>query len=449
MGKLDPKTGIEQAAVSYEVVDAYLKKLGLSTDGNDYARLLRLHEAMQLVPTKNKLGNCNKCRGKSHIDLSCCPFCGDGEVDESVVKARSSEAPDPEAIVIAQIRDLIAAKNADDEKKREEVAAKERAAAEKRETTAGQALVALPPGKGGRAKKGKAEQQTLPIEAPDTQIVKADEKRLNECVERFTRHIGDAAVSVYDAGVVLLEVYEQKLFLQRRGADGQPLYDSFTKWVSSELSGMKISPQYAYELTNLPKYFTREQVSKIGPTKLNLSLRIEESERKRLLEAGSLETMTVKDVKEQIRSNPATAPRDPERAANAPQGRVPTPGARTKKNLQEQGAAAVQAEQEKTANKPAPMPPPDQKPRVVPEQLQLVTAVLPSVVQQVMIARKRDEKGKKRFAADISDDPTAVITCANGAKLTIGFFKDPDGKIQVMVRTDSPTKDTDEEDDEE
>jgi hypothetical protein len=471
--KIDAKTGIDLAAVKYEVIDSYLAKLGLPTDGGEYVRMVRLHEAMQLVPNKGStLGNCSTCRGKSHVGLSGCPFCGDGEVDESVLRARGG-VEDPETKVLDELKALLTQKASSEEGARQKDAGKAKTSAqvvapppapigEKQ-----QELVPVPPGTGVRSRRAQRAAQVAgaaaaaePLPGTQTAIATTEDvpthatvQQLDESVAKIKSLWGHAAVTVYDIAVLMFDVLERRLWMQRRDEKDQPLYTTFAQWVTAE---MPFSPQYAYELTNLPKFFTREDVQKIGATKLTLSLRISEEERKRLLESGDLEKMSVRQVKEQITQNPSTTAKSPEREERASLGgkdadgtpvrgpgrprRLPgkSSSSSTKAGQKERGER-LDVEERRGGDQPAR--------KIQPEPVTLVTAVLPTQTKIEMFARPRAQGEAVRRARSLSDDPVGVIQCANGARIRVTFFVNAEGYLEGVARIESPghTGDPDDE----
>lgn len=452
--KIDTKTGIDLGRVNHEVVRGYLEKFGLPTTGGDYQCVARLHDAMQLCKAL-KLGSCSSCRGKSHVDLSCCPFCGDGAVDESVVAARDGAVDETEPKVIAELKSLLEAKAAKDDatKAKDERTTKEVAASA---APGAQPLVAVPPGTGVRSRRAqkKADQLTIPAgDAPsNVPAVAATAADLDNSVKEFNRLFGTAAEAIYDAALVIFDVFERRLWMQRRGDNDQPLYTTFAQWVTAELT---ITYQYAYELTNLPKFFTREQVRQIGATKLTLSLRITEEERRKLIESGDLEKMSVRDVKAKITQAPSAEPKNPERAASMSRiagstpggapiletgnklttpGRKPNAHNKSKADLKEEGRKADAAEQ--------------RAPSIKPELITVVTCVLPTRIKFDMHARSKALGGPSTRARSLSEDPTGVIVCANGAKIRISLFVNGEGCIEGVALVESPTTSSDDESEE-
>lgn len=443
---VETKSGVILDAAKEDVIERYLQRFGLPLGGTKAVKIIRLHEAMQLLPATAKgtpvIANCSTCRGKSHVDMSCCPFCGDGDADETVKSKRSGEAS-PEDKVIAEIKAALE-KKADEEKKKAET--------EKAKTAPspvpGQELVAVP--RGRRTSKAKQAQEA-PEAAPESgtkAIVKQDvpaptsaiatEKDLDTAIDRIKSGWNRAAVEMYDVATVLADVIKRKLFLQRRGEDQQPKYPTFTAWIAAEMPFM--SPQHAYELSSLPLHFTREQVAEIGKTTvLSLSLRIDPAERKKLLESGQLAGMTVREVKDTITQHPNTEGKNPDRtngyggATNKPGTNTNKPRTNSAKDKPKQSGAAPETRTPAIVPEKA-----DSKPKIKPEVIQLVTAVFPTRIDFPLLARGSASNDPPRAAKDFSQDPYAEIECANGVKLSVVFFKDNNGQLHGSITVKNP-----------
>ena len=440
---VEAKSGVILDAAKEDVIDRYLQTIGLPTSGTKTLKIVRLHEAMQLLPATVKgapvIANCSTCRGKSHVDFPCCPFCGDGDADETVKSKRSGETS-PEDKVIAELKAALK-KKVDEEKKKAE--------AEKAKTAPspvpGQELVAVP--RGRRASKAKQEQQA-PEAAPEsgTKITKIDtlasiatEKDLDAAIIKIKSGWNRAAVEMFDVAVVLADVIARKLFLQRRGENDQPKYPTFTAWIAAEMPFM--SPQHAYDLSSLPLHFTRAQVAEIGKTTvLSLSLRIDPAERKKLLESGRLAEMTVREVKDTITQHPNTEGKNPDRT-NGYGGTTNKPGTSTgkPKNSATNGKPKdTQPAPEVRSSVIAPEKT-DSKPKVKPEGIQLVTAVIPTRIEFPLLARGSSGSDPSRPAKDFTQDPFADVECANGIKLSFVFFKNNNGQLHGAITVKNPS----------
>lgn len=442
---VETKSGVILDAAKEDVIDHYLQQIGLPKSGTKALKIVRLHEAMLLLPVTVKgapvIANCSTCRGKSHVNMARCPFCGDDVADETVKSKRSGEAS-PEDKMIAEIKAALE-KKADDEKKKAET--------EKAKTAPspvpGQELVAVP--KGRRSSKAKQEQQA-PEAAPESgtkTITKTDasassiatEKDLDAAIAKIKSGWNRAAVEMFDVATVLADVIARKLFLQRRDDDQQPKYPTFTAWIAAEMPFM--SPQHAYELSSLPLHFTREQVAEIGKTTvLSLSLRIDPAERKKLLESGQLAGMTVREVKEQIVQHPNTEGKNPDRTTGYG-GATNKPGTSTNKPRNSSNSSKDKPKQSAApTNQPLVIAPEntDTTPKVKPEGIQLVTAVIPTRIEFPLFARGPANDAPPIPAKDFTQDPFAEIECANGVRIHVVFFKDLNGQLRGSFVVKNP-----------
>jgi len=110
----------------------------------------------------------------------------------------------------------------------------------------------------------------------------AAEQKLDFAVERarvFSREMVGAG---WDLGHTIKQIYEQKLFLARRGPDQKPVHASFEAFARAEL---KMTGAYAKSLIDIATNFTREQLVSLGTKKLIQIGRVDPGpERERLLE---------------------------------------------------------------------------------------------------------------------------------------------------------------------
>lgn len=400
---VETKSGVILDAAKEDVIDHYLQQIGLPKIGTKALKIVRLHEAMQLLPATVKgapvIANCSTCRGKSHVNMARCPFCGDDNADETVKSKRSGETS-PEDKVIAEIKAALEKKSAVEKQKAE-------------------------------AEKAKA---IVKIDAPASSI--ATEKDLDAAIVKIKSGWNRAAVEMYDIALVLANVIAKKLFLQRRGDDQQPKYTKFAEFVAAELPFM--SPQHAWDLSSIPLHYSREQVAEIGKiTVLSLSLRIDPIERKKLLESGQLAGMTVREVKEQIVQHPNMEGKNLDRTTGYG-GVTNKPGTSTNKP---RNSSKDKPKQTSVPTNQPPVIAPEKTnttPKVKPEGIQLVTAVIPTRIEFPLFARGPANSAPPIPAKDFAQDPFAEIECANGVRIHVVFFKDLNGQLQGALTVKSP-----------
>lgn len=145
---------------------------------------------------------------------------------------------------------------------------------------------------GRAAEEGDKAPPAPPTPVPTSGIVKASgvalaeadeqEKKLDYAVERarvFSREMVGAG---WDLGNTIKQIYEQKLFLARRGKDGAPVHPTLEAFCKAEL---QMTSTYARNLIDVATNFTRAQVVSLGTTKLVAIARVDPGpERDRLLE---------------------------------------------------------------------------------------------------------------------------------------------------------------------
>lgn len=111
------------------------------------------------------------------------------------------------------------------------------------------------------------------------------ERKLDFAVERarvFSREMVGAG---WDLGNTIRTIYEQKLFLARRDANGQPVHPTLEAFCKAEL---QMSATYARQLIDVAEKFTREQAVSLGTTKLVAIARVNPGpDRERLLAEAS------------------------------------------------------------------------------------------------------------------------------------------------------------------
>jgi hypothetical protein len=145
---------------------------------------------------------------------------------------------------------------------------------------------------GRAAEEGDKDAPVSPTPIPTSGVVRASgaaladadeqEKKLDYAVERarvFSREMVGAG---WDLGNTIKQIYEQKLFLARRGKDGAPVHPTLEAFCKAEL---QMTSTYARNLIDVATNFTRAQVVSLGTTKLVAIARVDPGpERDRLLE---------------------------------------------------------------------------------------------------------------------------------------------------------------------
>jgi hypothetical protein len=306
---VDPETGIRLDKVKPEVLDAYLKKFGLPTDGPIGDRLRRLSTWLLERVDKKRRAVCGTCDGRSDARLAMCPFCGDQETDQPVdEKAAIAElkgaSPSPAAAPAS-----VAAPSV--------VGPASRAPAPPK-AAAGKAEPAPPP-----APPPAAEPPAPPESGPvavGAELVPAGGGELgvlaaaiaatpgtgtvadlDASIARMREHHRSAIGNIYDFGVELFRCFSEKLYLRRaQPGSGEPVYESWTAFVATELEDV-CTVQYSYTLMRICRTFPRELVLKPGMIKkLSLLLRVTDAELAKELEGALDAGMTVKQLQARV-----------------------------------------------------------------------------------------------------------------------------------------------------
>lgn len=225
-----------------------------------------------------------------------------------------------------------------------------------------------------------------------------DPAELDRAVERVRECESSVKGSFWDLGRALGEIERGKLHLARRRDDGSPLYQTFDEFVKAELD---YSPRHVRNIIDTSHNFSREEVARIGATKLTPLLRLSVEEREGML--GGLEGKSVREVRDEVAQIADGRPsRSTERETSKYHPPRPT-----------QKPAEVA---------PAPTPPP---------------APPPSDDSLTLILRKGDEfkamlyssKTPKKRAKRVDDEPRAVVDLGGGVGLDVRLVSTSSGLV--------------------
>lgn len=226
--------------VNWTAVDEAMTRAKLSLSGTDEQKIARLSKFFVDIPNE-RVAMCDNCGGVSDVEFGdACPFCGVGEeeakdVDSEEVPPPKPEAPKPIAPTLLGV-------------------------------------------------------STPAIELPGQIKTEAD---LDETVREALAHKAAAASQMWLLGSVLRRIQEQKAYTLRQ-KDGKAAYSTWNQFVEIELG---ISPSYSYRLIEVATKFSREDVDRIGPTKLHVVLHVPSSERPALMQAAE-DGKSVRELKE-------------------------------------------------------------------------------------------------------------------------------------------------------
>jgi hypothetical protein len=274
----DKVEGVLLAEAREEVVDRFIAKFGIQAGGELRHKVEALARHLKENTPKSRLADCDRCKGDSDIDLECCPYCGDGDEEQT-----------PQQV-----------------------------------NAIGDALVALakeegakPPGKPAKPPKPDSSKNAAALaKAASKALSKSDkvktEADLDAAVKRVNVIRRAGAMCAWELGVEIGRIFDERLYILRTTKDGHVRYKNWSQFCQVELG---MSRDQSYKLIDVARLFKREDVERLGTEKLSLMVQVPEGERQRLLEAARA-GMSKRGVKDEIRllgsgSKPAGSPRDP------------------------------------------------------------------------------------------------------------------------------------------
>ena len=147
-----------------------------------------------------------------------------------------------------------------------------------------------PTPKAKAAKPAKAKEEK-PAKAPKAEIVKAAPapelaitvEALDQAVARVREKQASACKSYWELGLEIQAIVNSRLYLARKNEAGKPVYKDFPSFCKAELGMAHVT---AYDMILVTRSFTKEDVERVGFTKLKTIARLEAPERERLLEAA-------------------------------------------------------------------------------------------------------------------------------------------------------------------
>jgi hypothetical protein len=135
--------------------------------------------------------------------------------------------------------------------------------------------------------QASAAERTLPMLGSQPVVSRVvgpqTEADLDAAVERFAQHKGAFGDAYWQAAQELRRIVDSNLW-KTRAKDGSPVYTSWHQFVRCELG---MSPESARNLLRVATEGSREEVERIGPTKLGLILQAPEDKREELKELAA------------------------------------------------------------------------------------------------------------------------------------------------------------------
>lgn len=345
---------IKIKALKDEPLDERLKALGLSVEGTLPERAERLTKWMQSQKfSRNLIADCTVCNGSSLAEWPSCPYCGDTEIEfpegAKPAKATKGEAkPKPEA----------------------------------------------------KPKGGKPSNDP---ERVNIVVLTPDEKKLDDAVSKLVEIRRGAIGLQWDFCTELKRIFDEKLWMHRKGRDGKPRHKAWNAFVSQEI---KITPSYSYQLMDIAKNFDREQLSELGVKKLVMMLRLPDEQRQNLL--SNSEGQSADQLRAQIGSTSKASGSKTGSTSKAP---TPRPvGSKSKSS--------------KAPDAPTP----------IRETERVTVAIELGRKRLEMMARPKNEGDPATMPAKrLSDEPFAVDTLINGVQAIYRVVTDEHGSMILVI----------------
>jgi hypothetical protein len=240
--------GVNMGAAKMPLVEAALVRRSLPVGGTDAQKVGRLVAWYAAHTPKNRIADCSTCGGESDVEEPACPFCGDGE---------SEAAPAPASMTgtsgkVASAPPTSPAKP-------------------------------VPPSAAGLVRYEKPKPATGLVSAPVAEVVARapSEAALDDAVAGIGVLMQSAADRLWELGAAIRDVFDTGLWGQRKSEDGAAKYKAWGQFCEAELG---ISHGYSLKLMDVAREFSRDQVRKIGASKLHITLAVPKGEaRDRLL----------------------------------------------------------------------------------------------------------------------------------------------------------------------
>lgn len=266
----------------------------------------------------DSLCDCTTCGGDSDSRLDACPFCGDSETDaEDVEEATELESvPEPEpapapAKPVKEPAKAKGAKPAKEPKAAEPEPAKPSKPATpiKLEKPANKAkpLVALdPPSK----TNAPVVSRIVAVAEDGVEVIDksaASVEALDESVHRVTTLKNQAAKGIWDIGVEIKRILDEKLWRLRLDANGEALYKTFAQFCKAEL---EMGYSHANRLMQVASTFPKELMERVGIAKCSIALHVPVEARAKLLDGAESKSKSTLSKEAQALKD-SEKPRDP------------------------------------------------------------------------------------------------------------------------------------------
>lgn len=261
--------------------------------------------------------------------------------------------------------------------------------------------------------------EALPVDLGD---VEEAEHRLDQAIARYASAGRDMVGSGWDMGNAAREIRESKLYLARRALKGEPLYRNFEEFCRRELHRSSMDVR---RMIDVASNFTRQEAVEVGTTKLGITLRIADLQKRApLLEMARDPDVSVRQLHEATEKVAKTqAPRldrigrphgGGKRKADAPIFPPVAPF------LGRSAAQDEPAEGEK------------------PKRVRRLSVSVEEGEHQALFWARRNSPGDKRRAHEVTDGPVARVKFLNGTQMRIRIFRGDKGLFAKVEFTEAP-----------
>lgn len=276
-----PATKLNHDAMNSDVMTKSCSVLNLKPGPTIVASSAILMRHFQKTVKKDDLLKCEKCGGLSSEKFDSCPYCGEGGVKEVPASNDAALATNGASNGAAKVID-VPGETVSDGPAPAASSSKKGSKAKPKAAKAAKAPKAKPAAaKKGGSKGTKPAGSAALAKAPNAQSRELlQEHDLDEAVARILELKAASAMSLWELGQKVREVYERELWLQRTNESGKPRYKRFQNFCESEL-GLKRTTAYA--LMEVAKEFDAKTLAEVGIKKLSLIVGLPPEQREPLL----------------------------------------------------------------------------------------------------------------------------------------------------------------------
>lgn len=264
----------------------------------------------------------------------------------------------------------------------------------------------------GKAREEEVRKDALSKRDERKAALAAGQSELDAAVTNVVRLKSDVAHGYWQLGKELQAIYDKQLWKQRLDAEGKPgVYKTsgFDAFVREECGFTAAS---AYQIMDVAKHFSEEQVRAFGHSKLGLVLKAPSQEQARVLEEGVRAGKTANEIREMV---------DAAKKSSAPETKPSRDGSTRGGKREGAGRPA------KVLSVPGGPPPEKTTKRDV-----ITIASIPKR-QKVAIMAKPSKRGEvPKPAKRIADEPYFTIEFENDVVLKVSLSLNPAGELVAI-----------------